>query len=146
MKKSLSVVVLIIALSVIGGCLGSFESSDSQDGKIEENTYNDVVYDKAFCFETKDGLRSKYYAFFLFSESENKVIFCSHHTAGNGTNHFYSGTFEGSLDKSISLKMDGVSKLDGAKINFRDGKMYYNGDEYESMTVKEAIGKVKMYR
>lgn len=82
----------------------------------------------------------------MFSESEKKFVFCSRLTAGEGTNRYYEGTYEGNVGEAIILHTESDSKLDGVNLDFSGGKMYYDDDEYTSTDVTTVISKAELYR
>ncbi len=114
---------MLICLT-ISGC--NFEVDDS-----EERTYKGTVYDVAYSADKKDGLRSRIYYRVLISESENKVIMCSHSTAGDGRTKISEGTYNGTLNEIIEVKFDGqendvVYVFAGEQMKSEDGKSVFS--------------------
>lgn len=70
----------------------------------EKRTYCDVVYDYAFESSGKDGLRARYTSYYLFNESDQKVLYYMHTSAGSGKTTIKTGTYTGSLNRSAEIK------------------------------------------
>ena len=144
-KKIWTIIIAILTVAALTGCVSMLETEGDSQNK-EDCTYDNVIYDTAFSLEKKDGLRSRYYAYIMFSESEKKFVFCSRLTAGEGTNRYYEGTYEGNVGEAIILHTENDSKLDGVNLDFSGGKMYYDDDEYTSTDVTTVISKAELYR
>ena len=140
MKKKLFQVLIAMMLVclTVSGC--NFEVDDS-----EERTYKGTVYDVAYSANKKDGLRSKLYYRVLISESENKVIVCSHSTAGDGRTKISEGTYEGDLTEKIEVKFD--TRDDIQVFVFEDDMMRSEdgSSSYSKTDIKRAVYDVDLW-
>lgn len=133
---------LFLMLCVIWGV----SSDDSETKKVdntEKRTYNGTVYDEAYYADKKDGMRAKAYYYYLFSEAENKVLRCSHSTAGSGKTIIKVGTYEGTLGESVTITINSETEaftFDGNTMRSIDGK-----ESFTSTDVESAISKIKSW-
>ena len=139
MKNIFKIIIsmMLICLSICG-C--NFEVDDS-----EERTYKGTVYDVAYSADKKDGLRSKMYYRVLISESENKVIMCSHSTAGDGRTKIFEGRYDGILGEKIEVKFDAQDDIQ--VFIFEDDNMQSeDGSSFFSKTdTKRAVYDVELW-
>ena len=127
----LTCIILICAL-IFGLVNGGNEIDDTED-----RTYRGTVYDSAYYLSEHDGMRARAYYYYLFCESENKVLMCTHTSAGSGKTYIKYGTYEGSFEDGITITIDGETST----FTFSDNEMYgNNGDDvYSAENVKSAI-------
>ena len=124
MKKIVLCVTTFFIICVLAFLLSEFEIPEDIETE-EDRTLNGVIYDKAYYREAADGLRSRAYTYYLFSDKEKKVIEYKYLTAGNGMHHLFEGTFEGSLDNDdgIVITMEGFEPQK-AKIDENSEHLY----------------------
>ena len=105
----------------------------------KDRTYNGIVYDHAFYCSQSDGLRSRVYRYYFFSESENKVLYITHTTAGAGKTNKHYGTYDGSFDSVITISFDSSESTtsfnknqSGDNVHWKSGSETYIEKEVQS--------------
>lgn len=118
----------------------------------ELRTYNGVVYDRAFICSGKDGLRAKFMRIYLFNEEDHTVRFIQKTTAGGLKTRGKSGSYEGSLDGTVTItweysdweKSDPTTTFEA--ILSEDSSYWYDGsNKLSEIDVESGINKIKSW-
>lgn len=136
MKKAILFIFIILFLAMLARCGGN-KVDDS-----EQSIYNGTVYDVAYYLSKRDGLRARANYYYVFSESEKKVVYMLRLTAGAGKTTIKEGTYEGSLDDKVKITMNDDTVI---HFTFENNSMYDEADVYSSKSVRSAISDIKRY-
>ena len=110
-----------------------------------DRTYYNTVYDRAFCWSGKDGLRASSKVYYFFSESDHTVLRVSHSSAGKGRTNKSYGTYTGSFDGIITIKLNNKQEEIEFVCSQLEESQYWNceGHLYCSTEVKYGIQMIK---
>lgn len=111
----------------------------------ELRTYQGVVYDRAFYLSGKDGLRARFYSYYLFCESDHTVLHITHSTAGNGRTKRHYGVYRGSLDDSVSITWETWDFVTSLKKTTTNDHTYWveDGEEYSEKSVESSLNEIR---